>query len=328
MLEEDVTKFYNFIREYNSEKGSFPNFSDMIEFTGKGRDYVINLLRILEKNSLVKRKVSHYFLSKGGSTTLSKRKAPEFRFNFSSLVILKLFCGVIGAIIIYLSCLHSFFWYSDKLSFINSILFSIGIVGFLNISSQLVFLFLERKNYLKSIMTGILFLISIAVSTSGTVSGHKRNVSENIVKNYNSKGHNSYLIYKDLLKRIERKEKELEQKERVYKNLVDLISRIKDYEGGKEDLKELNYRLFLKEAPIKEVQEELDELILEKKIILDSGTLNFIVEEERDFFSWLEGIFKIKGEVFEFILYLMSGLFLDLMSPVCFFAVFFLKEDK
>jgi len=329
-----IKKLYRYIKLYYKKYKDFPSFNNMRKHLDVQRYKLIELLRNLEHRNLIIRKVSHYYLPEMlqekdndvKEIKINKKKTKKIQLN-KAILIFKIFCAIIGFITFYISIIYSYKWFRNLLNIPNSILFSFAIVGFLIISFELIIYFVNNKKYIISSLFIFLWIITTLFSMSSTLAGQQKEMLKTKIKNYDIEANNKLIILNEIDKQINETETEIKAKRIERTKLLQFLNSIDNYEENKKQYKDINYRIYLKNKDLKEMSIKLTELKNKKISMLNKG-LNLDKKEEVDFFKWLETIFKIKDYIFQFWLYLFPAIFIDLICPICFSIVFFLRGVK
>lgn len=322
-----IDKLYIFILDYYKKNNqTFPSFGMMQKELNIDNHHLITLLRELENRKLIVRKVSHYFIpdNNNNNNDNDNNFIKNKKHHNKSIIVYRIFCGIIGLITFYISFLYSYNWFKYLLSPFNAVFFSVAIVGFLVISFELTLFFVINKKYIISIFFIFLWVTTTLFSMSSTIAGQQKKMVDNRILDYDQ-DHNQLLILQEIEKEISDIQIDIESKRQERVKLLQFLDKIDNYNQNKADYRDINYRIYLKNESLKKMRVKLENLQSKKMKILNNG-LNLNVDKKIDFFEWLESIFQIKYYIFQFWLYLSPSIFIDLICPISFSIVFFLRD--
>lgn len=310
-MQENSKKILDIIKFYYSKTTRFPKFSYLSRKSELSEKEIRFCLRELEKEKLIIRKVSQYYMNDKSEET------KILKFDFKSISLFKIIALIIGSISAYLSIVFSYKWLVNFLNPLNSFLFAVAVVSFLIISFEMIIILRKKKKFIMLTMFAFLWVCSTLFSMSSTMAGQiQKKIDKENMANSNS---NNVLIYNQLEEEITDLKIDLKSK-RIERDKLN--SFLNTMEENDKEYKNINYRLYLKNKDIELLRNNISKLLSKKTELLNSGVS---LQKYNDFFSWISLVFKIKGYIFEFILFLLPALFIDLISPLSFAIVLFLE---
>ena len=231
---------------------------------------------------------------------------------------LKIFLLLLSTMAFILSVYFTRLWFYGRFSAFISGTISLTMVLFMVVSPQTI-------RYIKSWfikgITILSFLIALLFSMVSTVAGQYNKTTERMETTVDR----SYVFdqlqtqEEELLLMIEEAQKD----KLVHQETIVSLS-------SSEENRLTNWQSIATERKyISKYDERIDELRVELGDIRGSKIDNGVVEEKRDFYSFVSGIFGIEDITFtEFILAAAPAIFIDLVSTLCLNLALFIRKEK
>jgi hypothetical protein len=242
---------------------------------------------------------------------------------------LKILLLIIGTGATYMSIYYSYKWLLDFLDPVRAFMLALIMVIFAVVSFELIILFRQRKQYLLVAVFSILWLIVTSFSMTSTIAGQYNSRIEKLNSRYekeselqiSSRKNNEYeeqkKEYQDNLKMMKEDFNQVQILLSQYKTKEEIV------EGGK-----IYNRLFWRSRKVKsdmnKVIKQLRKLRLENK-----NTSNKLIKKNApDFYVWISMLFHYSPLLIQFWLSVFPALFIDIIAPLSFAIVMFIKVGK
>lgn len=331
---EDVKK--HVIKYYTVNK-KIPSLNNISRHFKISRISASVIYRNLTALGFFRRKHNTYKMENSDIKLPKKENIIEKYKNDYVLLIIKTIMAVIGAGAVCLSVYYTGIWLSEFLPFFLAYLLSAIMVAFSVIAFEVIIILFQNKQYSIIILFTILWAVVLIFSMVSTVAGqyNQRMVKEiTEVKQDTETAHKrmSYNIYeeeeKEILKNIERKEKELIP----FQNIMSDFETIEDREKNKwlywnthEKIKSINEDIKKYGVELKKVREKKKDFL---KNELTAGAVEDTYIKKDSFYIWLSEIFNWDSKHIEFWLSVFPAVFIDLIAPLAIAISMFLRRKE
>ncbi len=337
-LTDKAKNMFIVLKDYYKKYEQFPQF-DYIEFhTGFERHEIISLLRELEDKGMVKRKYAKRTIPETKlqtETTLQEKtvqtvstimnKIPK-KVNINILLFFKVIAVIVGSIASFLSVYFTYLWLKYTLNDVFSFLLSFSMILFSIIAFQAIILFKTRKKYFLVGLFFVLWVIVLLFSMSSTVAGQYNKLLQTKIEKQknNIEDNNKILLYNEYEEKIKELKIDLESVRKEREKLQEFLNECK---MNSKEYKDLNYRIYLKNTRIDYLRGHIQKM-KNKKIELLQNDVKLNVVKDVSFFDWVSSILNINTNIIQFWLSLFPAVFIDIVAPLSFALVMFLKKEN
>jgi len=333
-----LEKIKEFIKKYHKENGKVPQLRLIaIEF-GIPSYKVVEFYRTLENIGFLKRNYSHYKKIEEPEKQKEKNILKSILVNKDMLIlrtikILALLAGI-GAII--LSTYFTGEFCKEFLHLSLAYIMSIVIILVSIVSFQVFLFYIENKNNGFAFLSFCIWVLVTFASMGSTVIGQ---YNKRMIASVNKIEKNIQVNQEDsILKKQEEKKKIIKKQiQDIEKSLIPLRSREQEFNTTEKRQKE--WQSFIevkrlieeKEKKLEEKNQELLSIINTEEIILkdsDIITKQEVKKESKSFYIWIESIFGLDSNIFEFWWSIIYALIVDLIVPLSIGVCLFLKKRR
>lgn len=346
---EQVTKAMDSLVEddYLSKSGSWYKFPENQELTEIEEDSVhVKFGDGSEVDIPVKRKRGRPFGSTKNKETIPEQVyseplmtslSPEgYKYQIKAIRIIMGTIGIGAAII---SVFYTSQWSLEILPLPLAFLLSLIMVGFSISAFEVMILFYtgeiiedKKSNRLIMAVFGILWLITILFSGTSIVAGQinkQFKVKEESVQMADTNSQEHWKILQDQKSDAKERLNDYRQQIKTYIQILSGINTAQARKDNKATWNDINWRLQKTQKSISEISDELENIRVQEKAILQNNKGKDIVnknEEKIDFFGWLGKLFGIDGDKIQFITAILPAVFCDIISSFGIAIFFFLKK--
>lgn len=330
---------------YTKTRELFPSFGTMSKNLKISIPEVKERLEKLEDMGEIERRVSQYYLrgtrdiimKNDKETPVKKETIKQQRqtkeltvLDKVKIIILKSIMLFIGLIATFMSVYYTQLWFSNMLGTVLSFLLSICMVGFSITAFESIILFKQNKQNILIVVFSILWIIVLLFSMTSTIAGQlnlelQKKIKEDQV---NLTDNNNVLLYQEYVNNIRDFKIDLESVREERKYLQESLRTLNyDVTSDRKEYDDVNYRIVLKNRRIDKIKKQIKEIQNKKEDLLKKD-VKISVEQNIDFFTWLEKVFKLDKNIFKFILFLFPAIFIDIIAPLSFAIVLFYQRNK
>lgn len=242
------------------------------------------------------------------------KEDPKIKTNWT-LVALRIILALLSAMAVVLSIYFTGLWFMGRFSVVISGLISLSMVLFMVIAPQTMRFVANR--FVK-IVVGVSFFIALLFSMGSTIAGQYNKTSERI----ENEPDKAYIFNQldtseaETLSLIEEAQKD----KVVHQEAILMLS-------TSEEARKANWQSIATERKyIASFDSRIDELRIELKSIRQNKLDNGVVEEKRDFYSFISGLTGMEQSFIEFLISALPAIFIDVISALCVNLLLFIKE--
>ena len=326
---------FDVIKEYYHKYKQFPLFNYIAFESGLDINEVRRLISELERDgkvhrSYAKRKINKEELKTNSQKVSDKvesmvKKLPKFKLNM--ITIFKFITLLIGIGASYLSVYFTFIWLNVVMPSVYAFSLSLFMVGFSIISFESFIIFKQRKKYFLIFLFFVLWFAVFLFSMSSTVAGQYNKLLQKTITEQtdNSGNYNNVLLYTEYNEKVKDLELDLKSVREERAKLQEYLIEI-DIKEEKASYDDVNYRIYLKNIRIDDLRWKIDVVKKQKEDLLKSDVKINVVENV-SFFDWVSSIINIPSNIIQFWLSIFPAIFIDIISPLSFAIVMFLKDE-
>ena len=345
ILISDVKKY---ILQFKSEEGRIPKLDEVSSKFKISKSIASNIYQKLKKDKFLILKRTRYLKNNAIEEEKNikvnvKDKVKEY-FTDIPLLIIKVCMGIIGIGAIILSVYYTGIWLIDYLVRWLAFLLSAIMVLFSVIAFEvIIIMFVNGKKYIPLCILFIgLWSVVLIFSMTSTVAGQYNTRMKTISKNIND---NSTVIIqretynllleeeKDIVKRIENKEREREPFMKImekYESPEDRQENAWEYWDAYKKVENINKsieKLYI--MLVDKRKEKKEYLITKSENEIDSvGAIEETTNESKSFYLWVSDILQVNAKYIEFWLSVFPAVFIDIIAPLSIAISMFLKRKR
>ena len=343
ILISDVKKY---IKVFNSENNRIPKLDEIAIQFKISKEKAISIYQKLKKDKFLFLNRTRYLKSDDIQEEKNikekvKDKVKEY-FTDIPLLIIKTCMAIIGIGAIILSVYYTGIWLMDFLVWWLAFLLSTIMVLFSVIAFEvIIIMFVNGKQYIPLCILFVgLWLVVLIFSMTSTVAGQYNTRMKTMIQNV--KDNSTVIIQretynllleeeKDIVKRIENKEREREPFMLImekYKSPEDREKFKWEYWDAYKKVENVNKSIEKLYIMLVEKRKEKKEyLIIKSENEKDSvGAIAETTEESKSFYIWVSDILQVDAKYIEFWLSIFPAVFIDIIAPLSIAISMFLKR--
>lgn len=257
----------------------------------------------------------------------------------SQIKAIRIIMGGIGIGAAIISVFYTSQWSMEILPLPLAILLSLIMVGFSISAFEVMILFytgeiIEDKKNNRIIMSvfGILWLITIAFSGTSIVAGQINKhfkIKEESVQMADTNSQEHWKILQDQKADAKERLSDYRQQIKTYTQILSGLNTAQARKDNKATWNDINWKLQKTQTSISEISDELENIRIQEKTILQNNKGKDIVNKNEgkiDFFGWLGKVLGVRGEIIQFITAIMPALFCDAVAPFGLAIALFLRK--
>lgn len=250
-------------------------------------------------------------------TTEKVQHKKEERKQSITIKVLRIALLCLSAMAFTLSVYFTGLWFSGRFHIIISGLISLSMVMFMVISPQ------TMRFITNPLIKGIVILsfsVALVFSMGSTIAGQYQKTSERI-ENLPNKAY----IFDQLLGNEQEIKDLIEDAQRdkaIHQSSIEMLSETEEsrVENWQQIATERKY--------IESFDQRIDKLREELANVRTNKLDNGVIEEERDFYSFISGLTGMEKSFTEFLVSSLPAIFIDIISALCLNLALFIKEKK
>jgi hypothetical protein len=260
--------------------------------------------------------------------------------RFNKIVLLKIVSTLFFFCCLSLSIDYTFQWLDYTIEAYKAIIFSVFIVGFLNLAFQFIILFINKKaqnGWWKAVNLAIAFVFFVAwllcliYSINSTIAGQYNAEIKNtkVVIVENNESNKNKMIIDTLNNSIIDWENEIKFKEQQRTEYLSIMKSLNiDVTNDRNVYNRHNRLIYNRSNEIDALRKEIVTNRLKiQNMLQDSELANIINIETNDIYKWYSNILGISTSIVKFYLNIFLAIIIDIISPLLLGFVFFYRKE-
>jgi len=264
-------------------------------------------------------------LKKNAHQLFSFKEINKKKLNTNNwIIVLRYILLTIGVGATYMSIYYSDNWLREFLNPFRALLLATIMVTFAVSAFELIILFFQRKRYFLIFVFSFLWAIVTIFSMVSTVAGQYNARIEKLNTQYKQEKlvTDNDRKYKEY---TEQKEEFLDRKKILTNDIKQLQNILGQYvtkemiEENKKQYTNFRWRFY-------QSKKELNQISKKLKNLRKNTNIKIVKKNSPDFYLWMSRIFRWRADMIQFWLSVFPAMFIDLIAPISFAIVMFVRK--
>jgi len=264
-------------------------------------------------------------LKKNAHQLFSFKEINKKKLNTNNwIIVLRYILLTIGVGATYMSIYYSDNWLREFLNPFRALLLATIMVTFAVSAFELIILFFQRKRYFLIFVFSFLWAIVTIFSMVSTVAGQYNARIEKLNTQYKQEKlvTDNDRKYKEY---TEQKEEYLDRKKILTNDIKQLQNILGQYvtkemiEENKKQYTNFRWRFY-------QSKKELNQISKKLKNLRKNTNIKIVKKNSPDFYLWMSRIFRWRADMIQFWLSVFPAMFIDLIAPISFAIVMFVRK--
>ena len=250
----------------------------------------------------------------------------------NTVLFIRIVMGIVSIPALVLSAYFSIIWLGEQLPFLVALSMGIVLISFGTMAFELSIFFFRDKNKMY-----IVFFIAWIALTGFNITNTVASLYNTYLYNVSVKESNKSQdtananIYTRMLDNEKAKKEEKIQVEFRMKSAMNVVNELDTLEKQAENRTRYNealQRIVVAEKEIKKINDELNKISIDISSYLKDNTKVVKVENNKNVFDFIGGIFKVEAEYIQFVMLVIPAIILDIIASLSLYVCLFMKKKE